>query len=200
MRARRVLAVVGGLVLIGICGLNWLLIDANRTLLQRLDAARGQKDFTVGEVLPPFSGVGLDAMRTEVQLANDSRRTLLLVVSTVCPACQANHEPLRVLAAELDPQEWQVVWLSRDPWSLTRGYFDLHPVAGTVLAEPSFGSYLRLGMRTVPRSFVLAPGGGVELAITGRLGDEQLQDLAGAVGLEERLDLLAAAAAPSGSS
>lgn len=178
-----------GILVVGILALNVLLLVENQRQKDRLDLLLAHKSFQTGDVFPSFTGVDLDGRLIAIDPERSAKRTLVLLLSTGCPACIANLDHWRELTASLDPEQWDVIWLSRDPWGMTRDFVAEHGLAGRVLSEFSCRNYARLSLRLVPKTIVLDPGGKVQRAWEGQL-DDQGWSQAGAL-------LAAASLAPS---
>jgi len=168
---------VVAILVAGTLGFNMLLIKQSDVLRSRLEDFKGIRDVQVGEVYPDFGGLTLDRQWKDVRFAGSPKKSLLLLISTGCPACESNRERLAALSSRLDEQQWNVVWLSRDPWERTRTYWAKNQMQGTVLTEFSHAAYRKLTLRLVPKVIVVNQSGVVEKVWTGRLTPERWSSL-----------------------
>ncbi len=165
------------ILLAGILGVNMILLKQDKILRERLDNFNGAREVHPGEAYPDFGGLTLDRQWKDVRFAASSRKSLLFLISTGCPACESNRERFEAISKKLDEHQWNVVWLSRDPWEKTRKYWEENRMQGTVLTEFSAANYRKLTLRLVPKVIVVNRAGTVEKVWTGRLGKERWSDL-----------------------
>jgi peroxiredoxin len=160
---------LSGVLIVGILALNVVLLGQNQRMKDHLDTLLANKTFHAGDTFPSFAGVDLDGRLVAVDPEQSQKRTLVLLLSTGCPACLASLDHWRTLAAGLDPAQWDVLWLSRDPWEMTRAFAVDKGISGRMLSEFSCRNYARLSLKLVPKTIVLGPGGKVEGAWEGQL-------------------------------
>jgi peroxiredoxin len=157
---------------IGVLLVNIVLVWSNHTLRSRLDAILADKTYAVGDAYPAFAGVDLEGRRVYFDPAASRRRSLMFLMSVGCPACLASLDQWRSLAGRLDADEWDVLWLSRDPWDATREFARGHEMRGVVLAEFPCRTSRHLSLGFVPKVVVLDPGGKVRRVVSGRQDDD----------------------------
>lgn len=144
---------------------NISLVLQNRGLL-----AAAAPQITAGTQLKMLSGATLDGNLAPVGFPSGASKLLIITFSPGCPACQANQPSWVKLAAELKAKGIRTVWVSRDSIDVTKDYCLKHGMAFTdVLAEPSHGTWVQLGLARVPNTLLIGNGGKVEKVWAGRL-------------------------------
>jgi peroxiredoxin len=136
------------------------------------------KEFQPGEVLPDFGAIDLNQKYVKIGFNESHKKFLLITFSTGCPACHANLPNWLALSRKLDRNQWQVVWLSRDPLEMTREYCSEQSISDQVLSEFSLRIYNVLGLRGVPQTAVTDSHGKIEKVWVGQLDDEGWTDVA----------------------
>ena len=164
------------LLVLGILCQNIALIWQTRELKTRLELTL-DKEFQPGEVLPDFAGIDLNKQYVNIGFNESGKKFLLITFSTGCPACDANLAHWLALSAKLDRNQWQVVWLSRDPFDRTRGYFTERNISDQVLSEFPLRTYNLLGLRVVPQTIVTDSHGKIERVWAGKLDDKGWSDI-----------------------
>ncbi len=159
------------LFVLGILVQNILLIRQTRQLRTRLELAVN-KEFKPGDVLPDFAGINFNKQYVNIGFNESGKKFLLITFSTGCPACHANLANWLALSAKLDRNQWQVVWLSRDPFDMTREYCSEQNISDQVLSEFPLRTYNLLGLRGVPQTVVTDSDGKVEKVWVGQLDDK----------------------------
>ncbi len=157
--------------------INALFVFENGRLRKRLSAMTDHVEINPGDIFPSFNGVDLTGRLKQVEFGQQDKRFLMILVSAGCPACLANVENWVDLVQGLDPDEWEVMWLSRDPWEKTREFALERGFTGHVLSEFSTREYRQVGLRLVPRTIIVSPNGVVENIWVGRLEEEQWSDV-----------------------
>ncbi len=73
---------------------------------------------------------------------------------------------------------WKVVWVSRDSVEVTRKYCEQNQISPSdVLADPTYGTFVQLGLEKVPHMVVIRPDGVVEKVWRGRLDGAVVKDI-----------------------
>jgi peroxiredoxin len=165
------------LLVLGIVCQNIVLIWQTRALRTRLELALN-KEFKPGEVLPDFAGIDLDKQYVKIGFNESQKKFLLITFSTGCPACHANLPNWLALSGKLDHNQWQVVWLSRDPLDMTREYCSQQNISDQVLSEFPLRTYNLLGLRGVPQTVVTDSDGTIEKVWVGQLDNKGWSDVA----------------------
>jgi hypothetical protein len=164
---------------VGVLILNIVLLRQNRILRTRLDSSTGAT-VTAGQQMHDLAGVSLNGYLRPIALpASPSERLLIIGFSPNCGYCRANQNRWQVLARGVNERKgWRVVWVSRDPITLTADYCRTQSIANQdVVAEPPEATYDQLGLRIVPRTIVVGPGGIVEKVWSGQLGPNQWNEV-----------------------
>ncbi len=165
------------LFVIGILCQNLLLLRNNRVLQRRLELEI-DREFKLGEVLPGFSGVGLDGKYVKVDFKDPEKKYLLITFSPGCPACHSNLANWQALSKNLNPARWRVIWISRDPIEHTSEFCLLKNIpTGQVLSEVSLRNYNALGLRTVPWTIITNSEGKIEKAWMGKFDDNRWMEV-----------------------
>ena len=164
-------------LVLGIVCQNIVLIWQTRALRTRLELAVN-KEFKPGEVLPDFAGIDLSNQYVKIGFNESDKKFLLITFSTGCPACHANLPHWLALSGKLDRNQWQVVWLSRDPLDMTRDYCSEQKISDQVLSEFPLRTYNLLGLRGVPQTVVTDSDGTIEKVWVGQLDNKGWSDVA----------------------
>jgi uncharacterized membrane protein YphA (DoxX/SURF4 family) len=99
-----------------------LLVRQNRELKSRLAMVLGNGGVKPGEVVPPFKVTRLDGEATEIGYDGVNTKTLLLVFSTRCGACERNLSNWFEIASELKQGPYRVIGISLDPQEQTKSF------------------------------------------------------------------------------
>lgn len=155
---------------------NLLLLKDNRTLRQA--AARPDPDMSipVGRLVRGISGSTMDGkLRTITTPEQPGEKLLIFTFSPGCAFCRASLASWLRLSKELaQKQGWHVVWVSRDPLSVTRQYCAEQEVpADQTIADPTYRTYVQLALKSVPNTIVVGTGGHVEKVWTGPLDTQK---------------------------
>jgi peroxiredoxin len=165
------------LFVVALLCLNIVLLWQARELRTRLDLTVN-KEFKAGEALPDFSGVDFKQQYVKVGFNESHKKFLLITFSVGCPACHANLPNWLALTEKLDHNQWQVVWLSRDPLDITREYCSEQNISDQVLSEFPLRTYNLLGLRGVPQTVVTDSHGNIEKVWVGQLDDKGWSEVA----------------------
>jgi len=164
------------LLVLGILCQNIVLIWQTRQLRTRLELAVN-KEFKPGEVIPEFAGIDLNNQYVKIGFNESRKKFLLITFATGCPACHANLPNWLALIGKLDHNQWQVVWLSRDPLGMTREYCSEQKISDQVLSEFPLRTYNLLGLRGVPQTVVTDSHGQIEKVWVGQLDNNGWSDV-----------------------
>jgi len=141
----------------------------------------------VGQQLRNLGGVTLSGEFKHIVLPDSpSQHLVVFTFSPGCPACQASQTQWALLAQQLERRTgWRVLWVSRDPISLTSSYCAQHEIpSAEVLAEPTYATHLQLALGFVPNTVAVGPGGVIEKVWTGKMNAEQWQQVFSYFGAE----------------
>ena len=125
-----------------------------------------------------------DAARTLVSgdhsttlLSPRSTGSLLVQLSYLCPYSQRNFEAWHRLAAEARAQGWQVVWITRDKLRQIPKDAARREIAGGLIADPTYATYVQLKLATVPQTVLVRKDGVVQSVYAGILDAESETNL-----------------------
>jgi hypothetical protein len=141
---------------------NFVLLREN-SKLKGVDAAlMGEQTVAEGRILRGLGAASMDGRIEEAITASHGEQQLLIITfSPGCPYCRASQPHWSALQRQLAlTGGTRVIWVSRDKLDLTRDYASLHHIPqSNVYAEPSYNTYMQLGLRAVP-NMILADSGG----------------------------------------
>ena len=110
LSARRLIQILFGLLIIGLCIINGLLIKQNRAL--KAFIARGQPEFLKpGQQVTPFTAYNLSGQRKMVNYA-DCAKTVLLVFTPGCAACERTVPYWKEIRASSVRHQYQILGIS----------------------------------------------------------------------------------------
>jgi peroxiredoxin len=99
-------------LVLGLCVSNWLLIKQNRDLKAAI--AHNNPEFLLrGQELPALTGKTLSGQRKTVNYA-ESNKTVFLVFSPACPACEQAAPSWRDIIAACSRNQYQIFGISLD--------------------------------------------------------------------------------------
>jgi hypothetical protein len=129
--------------------------------------------------LPNVAGVTLHGDFREIQFTKErATGAVIITFSPGCIHCMRNQDGWAALASGLRSNGWPVIWVSRDPLGVTQRYCKLHGMDSyDVLADPTYATYTRLGLASVPNTVVVDTGGAVQRVWAGELTQKSWQDL-----------------------
>lgn len=128
---------------------------------------------SLGQELSPLVGIGEeDDAVVRVNFSAEAPPTLLLAISGGCRFCAQNREHWEYLSSAVNSAGWRVVWASRDPSSTAMETQFNADLLGIRFWEPTYRTYLQLGLASVPRTLVVAPNGRVDGVWGGVLADQ----------------------------
>ena len=167
------LMIVGAMLLL----VNVLLVQQNKKL--RVLASRPDRALEArpGTALPPLEGIDIDGNRKTVNYGQDSRKTVLLVFSPRCSACEENMPTWDAIINGLDPLAFQIAAVSLQPegvkeFASRRGISRI-PILTKIAPQYRVAYNLAL----TPQIILIDSGGKVEKVWTGALRGEGQQDV-----------------------
>jgi len=167
--------VLSGLVVV-LAWQNWTM----KRSLARLHAGEAPEGLAAGDVVTPFEIVDADGISSRVEFGEGAPRTLLLVFSSTCPACQRNLPIWKELLSRPLPDSLRVVGIQTDAVDGTST--DPSLPFPTFRVDRSRGAPLDR-IPYVPATVVLDPLGNVVAAWSGVLARGDQADLARALDL-----------------
>lgn len=152
-----------GLALIVLFG-NFALLRENRRLKQVDGALIGEETVAEGRILHGLGAANMDGrMEDAITGSNGERQFLIITFSPGCPYCRASQPHWSALEQQLTRAGGtRVIWVSRDKLNSTRAYAALnHMPESQVYADPSYTTYMQLGLKAVPNMILTDPWGKV---------------------------------------
>jgi len=160
------------------CGLA--LVLSNVFLARRLAELRGLDDLLnisnklePGGVVPPLIGYDLAGKKVTYTYGEDSRDTILLIMSPACHACDENWPKWKQLIQSLDTQSTRLVIANIASSPVTPDYIARHQIDGIpLMAEVSAESMQAYRLAYTPQTILVGHDGRVRKVHTGALNDE----------------------------
>lgn len=147
---------------------NLVLARANRLLQQHIVKSAAQ-EVEVGDRLGILSGVTPDGASVRHSFEAGSDGALVIGISAGCGICFKNLAAWRRVARVARDSGLRIVWVSRDVRERMREFLGESEAADTVMAEPTYGTYVQLKLQSVPRTLVVESNGRVSAVIPGLL-------------------------------
>ena len=179
-RRTAVLLVTLGVILVV---LNLLLILQNK----QMKAFAAKRDRLLGlqqeSILPTLSGSDIHGNRISIDYGRDPRKTLLLVMSTTCRACDENMANWKEIVAKIDKSSYRVVVTSLSSSALVQHLSPLSLPDVPVLAELDANSKREYGLAITPQTALISSEGRVENVWTGVLRTREMREVDAALNL-----------------
>lgn len=135
------------------------------------------REIKPGVVFSELAGIDLQERYVKVDFSKSSNGVVLISFSTGCPGCRENLENWLKLAENLRLTDWKVVWVSRDPFGITKTFCAEAGITDLVLSELSYRQYTALGLGMVPRTMIVNHDGEVQKVWVGKLDGSAWSDL-----------------------
>jgi peroxiredoxin len=154
---------------------NVLLVQQNKKLKVLAGKPDRALEVSPGTELPPLEGLDSNGNRHSVNYGQDSRKTVLLVLSPRCNACEENMPNWKEIINRLDRQSFRAVAISLQSevskeYAIQRG-IDQIPVLTNV--DPKYRVAYNLAL--TPQMILIGADGKVEKVWTGVLREEEKQ-------------------------
>jgi peroxiredoxin len=156
---------------------NVLLVQQNkklRVLARKPDRALEIKP---GTAVPPLEGLDSNGNRHRINDRQDSRKTVLLVLSPRCHACEENMPNLEAIIDGLDRQSFQIAAVSLQPDDFnkysSRRRINQIPILTRI--DPKYRVAYNLAL--TPQIILIDAGGKVEKVWTGLLQEEAKREV-----------------------
>jgi hypothetical protein len=179
-RRTAMLLITLGLILVGV---NLLLILQNK----QMKAFAAKRDRLLGlqqeSVLPALSGNDIHGDRISIDYGQDPRKTLLLVMSPTCSACDENMANWEEIVAKIDRNSYRVVVTSLTSSGLAEHLSPYSLPGVPVLAELDANSKREYGLALTPQTALISPEGRVENVWTGVLHTREMREVGAALNL-----------------
>ena len=129
-----------------------------------------------GMAVPPLVGYDLNGKKITLDYGKDHRKTLLLVFSPSCHACDANWPEWQRLIRSSNATDERIILANiatSDP-AVTADYITRHHIDSIpALAEVSAESMVAYRLQYTPQTILIGSDGRIEKAYTGVLSSEQ---------------------------
>jgi peroxiredoxin len=156
---------------------NVLLVQQNKKL--KILARRPDRSLEIkaGTALPPLEGFDSDGNRQSVDYGHDPRKTVLLVLSPRCPACEENMPNWEAIINGLDRRSFRLAGVSLQSegfkeFASRRG---INQVPTLTKIDPRYRVAYNLAL--TPQTILIDAEGKVEKVWTGFLRGENKQDV-----------------------
>jgi peroxiredoxin len=151
---------------------NVLLVQQNKKL--KVLASRPDRTLEVkpGTALPPLQGFDSNGARQSIDYGQDSRKTVLLVFSPVCHACEENMPNWEAIINGLDQRSFRLaaVSLQSEGFKEYASRHGINQVPVLTKIDPKYRVTYNLAL--TPQTILIAADGKVEKVWTGVLRGE----------------------------
>ena len=172
-RAVTLLTIVGFVLLI----VNVLLVQQNKKL--KIMAGRPDRALEVrpGTALPTLEGIDSNGDRQSITYGQDSRKTVLLVLSTRCSACVENMPNWQAIINRLDQQSFRLaaVSLQSEGFKEYASRHGINQIPVLTKFDPKYRAAYNLAL--TPQIILIDTDGKVEKVWTGLLRREDKQEV-----------------------
>lgn len=184
VRQRTVLLYIAmGVVLVG---LNILLVVQNKSLRAYASRMDQSLELKPGTLLPSMEGLDPQGNKMKLDYGVDPRKTLLLVYSSSCGACQENMPNWEAITRGIDQEAYRVVAVSLSPRG-SKEYLSRYDIGSIpVVAEVNPKTRVAYNFTVTPQTILIGLDGRVEKVWTGLLEGAEKRDVENAVGLQAR--------------
>jgi peroxiredoxin len=167
------LAIVGIALLLS----NVLLVHQNNRL--KVLASRPDRTLEVklGKTLPPLEGVDSNGNKQSINYGQDSRKTVLLVLSPRCRACEESKQDWEAIITGLDRQSFRIagVSLQAEGFKEFASWHGITQIPILTEIDPKYRVAYNLAL--TPQIILIDSGGKVEKVWTGLLQRDDKQEV-----------------------
>ena len=156
---------------------NVLLVQQNKKL--KVLASRPDRALEIkpGTPLPPLEGFDSHGNRHNVDYGQDSRKTVLLILSPRCYACEENMPNWQAIMNGLDQRSFRLAAVSLQPEGVNE-YVNRHGINQfPVLAKIDPKYKVAYNLALTPQTILIDADGKVEKVWSGLLRGEDKQDV-----------------------
>jgi peroxiredoxin len=168
------LLVIVGVVLLLV---NVLLAEQNKKL--RFLASRPDRSLEVkaGTALPSLEGVDDDGNRQSISYGQDARKTVLLIFSPRCRACEENLPNWEAIINGIERQSFRLFAISLQSQGV-KEYASRHRIKGVpILTEIDAKYRVAYNLALTPQTILIGSDGKVERVWTGLLQGEDKREV-----------------------
>jgi hypothetical protein len=164
---------LGGVLLL----MNFLLIQQNKKLKTLASRPDRVLEVRPGTALPPLDGLDSNGNKHSINYGQDSRKTVLLVLSPRCQACEENMPNWEAIIKGLDRQSFRLAAVSLQPggvneYASQRGINQI-----PILTKIDPKNRVAYNLALTPQIILISAGGKVEKVWTGLLKGEDRQSV-----------------------
>jgi hypothetical protein len=172
-KAVTLLMIVGVMLLF----VNVLLVRQNKKLKVLAGRPDRALEISPGTAVPPLEGIDSNGGLQSINYGQDRRKTVLLVLSSRCYACEENMPNMRAIINRLDRQSFRLaaVSLQSDGFKEYSNRFGINQIPILTKIDPKYRVAYKLAL--TPQIILIAPDGKVEKVWTGLLQREDIQDV-----------------------
>jgi len=168
------LLTIAGVVLLCV---NVLLVRQNKKL--QVLAVRPDRALEIrpGTAVPPLEGIDSNGDMQSINYGQDSRKTILLVLSTRCPACVENMPNWQAIFNTIDQQSFRLaaVSLQSEGFKEYASRHGINQIPVLTKFDPKYRAAYNLALN--PQIIILDTDGKVEKVWTGVLRKEDKQEV-----------------------
>jgi len=167
------LTIVGAVLLL----VNVLLVQQNKKLQVLASRPDRALEARPGTALPPLEGIDSDGNRRRVGYGQDSRKTVLMVFSPRCGACEEAMPTWDAIINGLDPRAFQIAAISLQPEGV-KEYASRRGINRIPILTKIDSKYrVAYNLALTPQIILIDSGGKVEKVWTGVLRKEAQQEV-----------------------
>ena len=173
------LAAAGFIVLaLLLIGLNVALVKQDRRLAALNKTYEANLHLSVGDSVPPLSGVTSIGSPATVEYKPGQPKTLLLVFARSCGACESNWPAWQRVLSQIDPKRVRLIGVSLESTDLSSQYLaQVGLTKAEMIVLPNVGSVVSYRFRYTPQTILIGPEGKVEGIWSGVLQPQQIAQI-----------------------
>jgi peroxiredoxin len=130
-----------------------------------------------GDTVPAFSVISLDGIEQDINYTNRSKKTLLLIFNTTCPACLENSPNWMDIWKEHDSLKVNVIPVSLHKLERTIEYADKMALSYPVYVPKDSTLLKHYKLNAIPLTLMIGTDGNVEKNWAGILTPAQVDEL-----------------------
>lgn len=159
-------------------GVNVALMKQDLRLAGLNKAYEANLHLSVGDSVPPLSGVNLTGSPATVEYMPGGPKTLLLVFSRSCGVCGLNWPAWQRVLSQSDPQRVRAIGVSLESTGLSSLYLAQVGLTRTeMIVFPNVGSIIAYRFRYTPQTILIGSDGRVEGIWSGALQPQQMEEI-----------------------
>jgi hypothetical protein len=157
--------------------INFMLIQQNRALKTYAGTSKSYTQLQPETMLPPLDGTDPDGKKVSVGYEQENRKTLMLVFSPRCRACNENMPNWQALLKKIDRNAYRVVAVSLMADGAGE-YLERYGIDNLItIAEIDPADKATYNLTLTPQTVLIDSDGKAEKVWLGILGDEKIADI-----------------------